>query len=65
MSEKWVHRDLPLVGDTVLKTGGDYTFRGVVVTSFPKRGGQPRVVVENDDGVLHIFNPDQLVVLKK
>jgi hypothetical protein len=49
-----------LVGDRVEKIGGDYTFRGVVVAVFCKRSGVVRVVVENDDGILHIFSPGQL-----
>jgi hypothetical protein len=48
------------IGDTVEKVGGDYTFRGVVVSVLAKRSGAVRVVVENSDGVLFIFNPDNL-----
>lgn len=51
------------VGDRVTKTTGDYTFTGTVVASFPKRSGETRVVVENDDGILHIFNPKQLAAV--
>jgi hypothetical protein len=60
--ESITHKD-PIslrVGDCVEKIGGDYTFRGVVVAVFSKRSGAVRVVVENDDGILHIFNPGQL-----
>lgn len=51
---------LLLGGERVEKVGGDYRFSGVVVAAFQKRGGLRRVVVENGDGVLHIFNPAQL-----
>lgn len=44
------------VGDEVEKIGGDYTFIGVVVAAFLKRGGAPRYVVEDDRGLLFIFN---------
>ncbi len=48
------------VDNKVFKSGGDYYFEGVVVAVFKKRNGVWRVVVENKDGVLHIFNPKQL-----
>jgi hypothetical protein len=48
------------VGDGVVKNGGDYYFYGDVVAVFRKRSGAERVVVENADGILHIFNPNQL-----
>lgn len=54
------------VGDRVHKTIGDYTFSGVIVTRFVKwqrdlAGPQPgvgikRYVVQNREGILHIFN---------
>ncbi len=47
-------------GDLVMKTSGDYTFYGVVLAVFPKRSGAIRVAVENNDGLIHIFNPSQL-----
>lgn len=48
-------------GDRVKKTTGDYTFEGEVVSVFNKRNNGPlRVVVENDAGIVHIFNPKQL-----
>ena len=53
------------VGDKVTKTGGDYTFDGTVVSMFTKLSGQVRVVVENKEGLLHIFNQNQLTVLTK
>jgi hypothetical protein len=50
------------VGTKVEKVVGDYPFTGVVVTSFVKLDGQStRVVVENGEGVLHIFSEKQLM----
>lgn len=48
------------VGDVVIKTGGDYSFTGTVVSIFKKKSGVTRCVVENISGILHIFNPEQL-----
>jgi len=48
------------VGMWVKKVGGDYKFQGVIVSVFNKKSGETRVVVENEDGVLFIFNPKQL-----
>jgi hypothetical protein len=48
-------------GDRVAKRGGDYSFVGVVLAAFSKRSGSPRYAVENDDGLIHIFNGEQLV----
>lgn len=55
-----------LVGDKVRKITG-YEFRGVVVATFNKLDGAPRLVVEmtggcngNGDGMLHIFSPKQM-----
>ena len=53
------------VGQYVKKEEGDYTFHGVIVCVFLKRSGAVRVVVENHDGVLHIFNPSQLTPWEK
>lgn len=47
-------------GEWVEKISGDYTFTGIVVARFRKRSGSPRYVVENEDGVIHIFNHNQL-----
>jgi len=44
----------------VYKHGGDYSFRGQVRAVFAKKSGAIRVVVENEDGILHIFNEMQL-----
>lgn len=48
------------VGDEVEKTSGDYYFTGIIVAKFNKLSGKERYVVENKDGVLHIFNVEQL-----
>jgi hypothetical protein len=47
-------------GDRVEKTGGDYRFSGVCVAAFQKLSGQRRYVVENGDGLLHVFSGAQL-----
>ena len=44
------------VGDKVEKVGGDYTFEGIVVSVFEKLSGAIRLVVEDDRGVLHVYN---------
>jgi hypothetical protein len=49
------------VGDHVRKVGGDYTFDGVVVSKFSKTSGKVRYVVENAQGILHIFSEANLV----
>ena len=55
------------VGDGVRKIGGDYDFEGRVVSGFLKLdrnlltySDQIRYVVQNADGLLHIFNEKQL-----
>lgn len=48
------------IGDEVEKTTGDYTYRGWVVAKFKKISGVERLVVENADGMLFIFNEKQL-----
>ena len=48
------------VGDLVSKLDGDYRFHGTIACIFNKRSGATRIVVENDDGMLFIFNPSQL-----
>lgn len=57
--------DLPLqLGARVEKTGGDYRFSGEVMSGFRKRNGRSiRFVVENDDGILHIFGDGQLSLI--
>lgn len=44
----------------VLISGEDSRFEGIVVARFKKLSGVERVVVENKDGVLHIYKPSQL-----
>ena len=48
------------IGDKVEKTGGDYTFVGIVVSVFQKLSGQIRLVVEDDRGILHIYSEKNL-----
>lgn len=47
------------VGDKVSKIQG-YKFDGIVVSTFQTLAGKSRVVVDNEDGLLHIFNEEQL-----
>ena len=54
-----------MIGVRVEKIGGDYRFEGVVVADFVKRTGQRRLVVEDDRGLLFIFNPSQLQLLQE
>lgn len=51
------------IGDYALKQGGDYTFEGYVVAVFSKRRDPTtlRLVVENAEGILHIFSPGNLL----
>lgn len=51
------------LGDKVAKTKGDYRFKGVVVMRGRKRSGKPRFVVENSDGILHIFSESNLELI--
>jgi thymidylate synthase len=47
-------------GDLVTKVTGDYEFDGVIDSVFLKQDGQPRIVVEDDRGALHIYNEKSL-----
>ena len=47
------------VGERVRKTEG-YRFEGVVLCAFSTSKGQPRLVVEHDDGWAFIMRPDQV-----
>jgi hypothetical protein len=47
------------VGDRVRKPKG-YRFDAVVLSVFRNLSGEARVVAENGDGLLHIFNEGQL-----
>lgn len=60
MSLKPIKKRPLKIGDVVIKSGGDYTFNGQVMAIFKKRSGKLRCAVENIDGILHIFNPEQL-----
>ena len=51
-------------GNLVEKTGGDYTFKGVVVAAFVKLAGEQRYVVEDDRGILHIYSDKNLRISK-
>jgi len=48
------------VGTPVEKIGGDYQFSGVVVSVFKKLSGLIRYVVEDERGLLFIFNENNL-----
>ena len=52
-------------GDKVEKVTGDYKFDGVVVSVFEKLNGKVRIVVENQDGLLHIFSENNLTLKEK
>jgi hypothetical protein len=62
------------IGDCVEKTGGDYKFYGFVVSVFrkmewdenrePVLTGPVRIVAQNNDGMLHIFNLSQVERVK-
>ena len=52
------------VGDRVEKVGGDYSFNGIIVSKFTKKSGIVRYVVENSDGILHIFSEKNLTKIK-
>ena len=61
-AEQAIAAERLVVGEHVAKVGGDYRFAGVVVSVVVKRDRRTwRYVVENDDGVLHIFSAAQLV----
>ena len=52
-------------GDVVIKSGGDYSFTGVVICAFTKLSGQVRYCVENAEGIVHIFSEKQLDACEK
>lgn len=52
------------IGRQVYKSGGDYRFFGTVVAAFQKLSGKWRYVVENQQGILHIFSDKQLLRLE-
>lgn len=50
------------IGDKIFKTKG-YKFEGTIVSVFETTSGEVRVVAEmNDNGMLHIFNENQLEI---
>lgn len=51
--------------DFVAKVGGDYRFEGQVLCVFKKLSGATRLVVEDDRGVVHIFNPTQVRLIRR
>ncbi len=51
------------IGDKVKKITGDYEFVGVVVAKFEKTNGLIRYVVENENGILHIFSEKNLELI--
>lgn len=51
------------VGKTVSKVNGDYKFEGRIVSVFAKCNGVIRLVVQNADGILHIFSENNLEFL--
>lgn len=53
------------LGTIVNKMEGDYVFHGDVRGIIYKRSGAIRIVVQNNEGILHIFSPSQLVMEKK
>lgn len=53
------------LGDKVEKVGGDYTFVGVIVADFVKLSGLRRLVVEDDRGVLHVYNEKILRLIEE
>jgi len=51
--------------DKVRKVGGDYKYEGVVAGIVYKKSGQIRYVVEDDRGMLFIFNEKGLEKMNK
>jgi hypothetical protein len=51
---------MPEIGDKVIKTTGDYTFEGTVVSKYNKLSGVTRYVVEDSRGLNLIMNEGQL-----
>ena len=49
-----------MLGKTYVKTSGDYKFIGECVSVFTKKSGVKRVVLENEWGLLFIFNENQI-----
>ena len=53
------------VGDTVKRVSSDYTFIGTVVAKFNKLSGLVRYVVEDDRGVLFIWNEKNMELVPR
>lgn len=47
------------IGDKVYKPNG-YKFNSTIVAVFTNLKGEIRIVAENEDGLLHIFNENNL-----
>lgn len=61
MNQQEVYKAMALDQRVCISASSDYKFNGYLVAIFPKRkSGVIRVVVEHDDGILHIFSPKQL-----
>lgn len=58
-ADEWAEEPFA-VSDRVEKVGGDYLFDGTIVAAFVKISGKRRYVVENQQGILHIFSGLQL-----
>lgn len=52
--------EFPFIGDHVVKTGGDYVYDGEVRGIVVKKSGKIRYDVEDNRGLLFIFNGEQL-----
>ena len=51
------------IGDKVKKVSG-YKFNSTIVSNFTNTKGEVRIVAEHKDGLLHIFNEQQLELRK-
>lgn len=51
------------IGDKVKKVSG-YKFNSVIVSVFRNTKGEVRLVAEHKDGLLHIFNENQMELRK-
>lgn len=51
------------IGDTLVKDTGDYTFTGEIRGIITKKSGAVRLIGENAEGILFIFNPAQVKII--
>jgi hypothetical protein len=51
------------IGDRVEKIGTFYIFQGIIVSVFNNLSGEKKFVVEDDQGVLHIYSAKNLTKL--